>query len=176
MKRISLDRDDKHSDWLQEVAGTLKRKELSSEVAKERDETSIQKEGSEEAWKESDGDIQKFPAQEKVLSRLPDYGVVEEHDDGDLTLGIDGKLYVLTTSGDLFAQIDSEEVKSQSSNLILDSAKHLNGLMKDLTRDLPPVDIKQLDVERVQTACLCAKQITELMRVQMDAIKLVGGK
>lgn len=67
------------------------------------------------------------------------------------------------------------EATSQSTSLLLDTAKHLNGLMKDLTKNLPPVDIKHMDVERAQTACVCAKQITELMKVQMEAIKIVKG-
>jgi len=86
----------------------------------------------------------------------------------------------LSESKELIQHTDStgtlsglKEVKLQSTNLIYDTAMHLNGSMKALTKNLHNTDINQMDVEKAQTACLIAKQIIELMKVQVEAMRIV---
>lgn len=60
---------------------------------------------------------------------------------------------------------NSGEVILRSNNLVIDSANHLNNLMKRQPET----------IEGTHAACVCARQIIELMRVQMDAVKLARG-
>jgi uncharacterized membrane protein (UPF0127 family) len=46
----------------------------------------------------------KFPKRTQVLTKLNHYEIVHIHDDGDLTVRSQGKLYVVTTGGELFEQ------------------------------------------------------------------------
>jgi uncharacterized membrane protein (UPF0127 family)/antirestriction protein ArdC len=46
----------------------------------------------------------KFPKRTQALNKLNRYEVVHVHDDGDLTVRSRGKLYVVTTEGELFEQ------------------------------------------------------------------------
>lgn len=50
--------------------------------------------------------IGKTPLQEEALDRLWPYGILEVHDDGDLTIMSAGKKYVVTTDGGVFAEED----------------------------------------------------------------------
>jgi len=53
--------------------------------------------------------IGKTPLQEEALDRLWPYGVLEIHDDGDLTISSAGKKYVVTTEGGVFIHYTGEE-------------------------------------------------------------------
>jgi hypothetical protein len=46
----------------------------------------------------------RFPKRTKALDRLGVHDVVHVHDDGDLTVHSRGKLYVVTTEGEVFKQ------------------------------------------------------------------------
>ena len=46
-----------------------------------------------------------FPKREEALRDLGEYKVVEYHDDGDLTVTSQGRLYVVTTEGQTFEQV-----------------------------------------------------------------------
>lgn len=60
---------------------------------------------------------------------------------------------------------------SQQMSLLGDSARHLHGLMLGLSANQPDPSVKLYDPDRVMAACQCAKQITALMRLQLDAAK-----
>lgn len=47
---------------------------------------------------------QRFPKRDRALARLQGYDVIQVHDDGDLTVRSRGKLYMVTTEGQLFEQ------------------------------------------------------------------------
>jgi len=49
-------------------------------------------------------DPKRFPKRTEALKKLKGYEVVEVHDDGDLTVRSQGKLYVVTTEGQVFEQ------------------------------------------------------------------------
>jgi len=46
----------------------------------------------------------RFPKRTEALCKLGAYDVIHVHDDGDLTVASRGKLYVVTTDGQTFAQ------------------------------------------------------------------------
>ena len=66
--------------------------------------------------------------------------------------------------------------KLRPMNLIDDSLKHMRKLMKGVTNNLPENSERLYDVDRVQTACLCARQITDLLRVKIELINLSRNK
>ena len=49
-------------------------------------------------------DLRRFPKRTEALNKLGVYDVVHVHDDGDLTVRSRGKLYVVTTDGEVFGQ------------------------------------------------------------------------
>ena len=49
-------------------------------------------------------DPKRFPKRTEALKKLKGYEIVEVHDDGDLTVSSQGKLYVVTTEGQIFEQ------------------------------------------------------------------------
>lgn len=51
----------------------------------------------------------KSMTQQETLKRLGSYKVVQQHDDGDLTVKSAGKLYVVTTDGRLFEEAPAKE-------------------------------------------------------------------
>ncbi len=57
-------------------------------------------------------DPQRFPKRREALDKLRGYDVVEVHDDGDLTVRSRGKLYVVTTEGQMFEQTYQAKTKS----------------------------------------------------------------
>lgn len=59
---------------------------------------------------------------------------------------------------------NSLKVRSDSMNILDDSADTLNDMLEELAK-LPNVD-------NVKAACECAKQIQSLMRLKLDVIKL----
>ncbi|MFI5342838.1 MAG: hypothetical protein ACHQUC_01320 [Chlamydiales bacterium] len=63
-------------------------------------------------------------------------------------------------------------VEYQSMNLIDDSAKHLFELMRGLHANKPNPEIQLYDPERIHAACACAKNIRELLKLKLEAIKL----
>jgi hypothetical protein len=46
----------------------------------------------------------RFPLRTQALNTLSGYAIVHIHDDGDLTVRSQGKLYVVTTEGEIFEQ------------------------------------------------------------------------
>lgn len=56
---------------------------------------------------------------------------------------------------------------SPSMSLISSTANHLHGLMIGLTKDK-----KDIDAETVKTVCECGKNIRELIRLQLDIVKV----
>ena len=46
----------------------------------------------------------KFPLQSESLRRLGDYKIIQEHDDGDLTIEVGKKQYLVSTSGEVFVR------------------------------------------------------------------------
>lgn len=67
---------------------------------------------------------------------------------------------------------NAEMVTCQSMNLLDDTARHLYGLMRGLTTNDPEPHIRHYDPQKVNSACLCAKNIYSIMRLKLDAIKL----
>lgn len=65
-----------------------------------------------------------------------------------------------------------ELVGSQSMNLLDSTAEHLYGLMRGLHANQPEPEIKTYDPDRVNAACNCAKNIREIMKLKLDAIKV----
>lgn len=63
-------------------------------------------------------------------------------------------------------------VESPSMSLLDSTAQHLHGLMKGLTANEPDPSLKRYDPETVQAACSCAKNIREIMKLKLDAIKV----
>lgn len=63
--------------------------------------------------------------------------------------------------------LTANEATSQSANLVLDSARHLHGLMKSLG------EVKDIVEEphKVKLACECGKQIASLLRLSLEAAK-----
>jgi len=55
-----------------------------------------------------------FPARDKALRGLGPYTIIQEHDDGDLTVQVKGKLWVVTTEGKVF-----EEAKMKDATLAI---------------------------------------------------------
>jgi hypothetical protein len=51
----------------------------------------------------------KFPLQEASLKRLGDYKIIQEHDDGDLTIQVGNQMYVVTTDGEVFVHYTASE-------------------------------------------------------------------
>jgi len=64
-----------------------------------------------------------------------------------------------------------EMARSQSMSLIDSTATHLFDLMKSMTNKSPPNDLVTRDPEVVFAACATAKQIHDLMKLKLDAIK-----
>lgn len=57
-------------------------------------------------------------------------------------------------------------------SLLDDSAKHLHSLMKGVTGPLHEDAVTLPDIDRVNAAANCAKQLYSIMRLKLDAIKL----
>ena len=60
----------------------------------------------------------------------------------------------------------------QSTNLLINTTQHLHGLMKSLTANRAPADLKEVEPEKVNAACNCANQIYKIARLQLDAFNL----
>lgn len=70
----------------------------------------------------------------------------------------------------------SREATLNSMNLLDDTAKHLHGLMKSVTGPLAGDEanpFKLPDIDRVNAAANCAKQLYSVMRLKLDAVKLI---
>lgn len=79
-----------------------------------------------------------------------------------------------TPPEDSISQLTSvEEANLASMNLLASTATHLHGLMKGLTINDPEATVRLYDPHKVNAACNCAKQIHNLMRLQLDAVKLM---
>jgi hypothetical protein len=63
-------------------------------------------------------------------------------------------------------------VESPSMSLLDSTANHLHGLMKGLTANQPEAEIRKYDPEIVNAACNCAKNIREIMKLKLDALKV----
>ena len=68
----------------------------------------------------------------------------------------------------------SEMVSSPSMSLLDDTAKHLFGLMKSVTESHDPA-YRKLQTHEVQVACDCAKNIREILKLKLEAIKYQRG-
>lgn len=53
----------------------------------------------------------KFPKRDEALEKLKPYSIAHIHDDGDLTIISSGKLYVVTTEGQVFERVPTEHLK-----------------------------------------------------------------
>jgi|SRR5579884_387653 len=78
---------------------------------------------------------------------------------------------------------DSSEVSSEATlsslNLLQDTATHLHTLMKNVTGPLAGDEanpFKLPDIDRVNAAANCAKQLYSVMRLRLDAIKILKEK
>ena len=69
----------------------------------------------------------------------------------------------------------SDAAMSNSMNLLDESARHLFKLMIGLSSTSENNEVRLFDVERVQTACACAHQITQIMKLKLEAIKASKG-
>jgi hypothetical protein len=63
-------------------------------------------------------------------------------------------------------------VESPSMNLLDSTASHLFGLMQGLIANKPPADVQKYSPEEVNAACNCAKNIREIMKLKLDALKV----
>ena len=75
------------------------------------------------------------------------------------------------------SSIKSDVEKSPSLNLLNDSVQHLYGLMKSVSR-IPATEEEanfRMDPQKVNAACNCAKNMHNLMRLQVDVMKMVHG-
>lgn len=55
--------------------------------------------------------------------------------------------------------------------LIDSTARDLHGLMRGMFKNDPDVDVKTPDLDKVQTAVVIGRQINELMKTKLDAVK-----
>lgn len=79
-----------------------------------------------------------------------------------------------TVSTEQSLQLNREKLLSTS--LVDDSMNHLHGLMKGVIR-VPKEDaVMLLDPERVKTAVMCAAEIRNLMKIKVEAAKLLFEK
>ena len=62
---------------------------------------------------------------------------------------------------------------SQSMNLVDSTATHLHALMKGLTANKPPSDVRAVDIDTAMAAAGVAKQIYSLMRLKLDGAKML---
>lgn len=62
-------------------------------------------------------------------------------------------------------------VGSESMKLIDDSATHIFSSMKAITANQPDASVRMLEPDRVQSICMCADQITKLIRLKLDIKK-----
>ena len=81
-----------------------------------------------------------------------------------------------TVSPNLSSDLKGESLSSL--NLIKSSAKHLHDLMKSVVhgQEATPEDtnpFKLMDMERAKTSAIVAKQFYSVMRLQLDAVKLI---
>lgn len=68
----------------------------------------------------------------------------------------------------------SDEVNSRSMNLIDDSVRHLHGLLKSVAVPQGGEGMNvRLDPQKINAACNCAKNIHNLLRLQLDVMKEV---
>lgn len=67
--------------------------------------------------------------------------------------------------------LTSEQENFHSTDLIDSSARELHSQLKGMFANKPDAEIVKYDPERVQIACLAAKQITGLLRLKLDIYK-----
>ena len=65
------------------------------------------------------------------------------------------------------------EACSRSMSLIDDTNAHLSALMKGLGTNSPSPEMRHLDQGRVNAACNCAKQMSNMMRLKLDAVRIL---
>lgn len=74
----------------------------------------------------------------------------------------------------------SKAAELDSLNLLINTSRHLFGLMRSVTGPLPSQKdgnpFKMLEVDRVNAAVGCAKQLYSIMRLQLDATKMMRDK
>lgn len=90
---------------------------------------------------------------------------------------VESEIIPFTESGELLTSIDQANLQAMS--LLTSSAKHLHVLMKSVVGPLEGENAnphRLTEVERVNAAANCGKQISSLMRLQLDAIKLIRGE
>ena len=66
--------------------------------------------------------------------------------------------------------------ESPSMHLLDASCEHIYSLMKGLTANAPDVNVRAYSPEIVNTACLCAKNIREIMKLKVEVMKIKLGK
>lgn len=72
--------------------------------------------------------------------------------------------------------IDLNEAISVTLNIADDSMKELLLRTKGMFTNTPDPEIKRYDPERLQTAALCGRSIAEIMKVKVDALRLLKEK
>jgi len=68
--------------------------------------------------------------------------------------------------------LDTRKELSHSTSLLGNTENHLYGLMRSLTANQPPAELKAVDPETVKAACFCADQIYKIGRLRLDAFRL----
>jgi hypothetical protein len=63
-------------------------------------------------------------------------------------------------------------VVSPSMNLLDSVSEHLFGLMQGLVANKPPADIQRYNPDEVNAACNCAKNIREILKLKLEALKV----
>lgn len=124
---------------------------------------------------ETTGKIQKKPMTENksganeienTSENLPEKTILKTNNtDSNQNMNAEEKEIQLMDSTPQSSIVQQESLGSM--RLVNSSLRHLEKLMKGvICSEIPPSE-RLYDVDRVQTACLCAKQITELLKVKM---------